>query len=105
VNGDLSAFVVAIVVIALLALLMRWIFTSSHPRGSGPLVDASDSVELGLLDVVAVGLPRPAALAARATLTAAGIRSSMSTRRNGNLDVLVFHADAERARELLASRS
>jgi len=25
----------------------------------------------------------------------------MSRRRNGNLDVLVFHADAARARELL----
>ncbi len=81
---------------------MRWIFKPSRPRGTRPLVDAGDSSELGLLDVVAVGLARPAALSARATLGEAGIRSSMSRRRNGSVDVLVFHSDAERARQLLS---
>jgi hypothetical protein len=101
VSNDPSALVVALVVIALLGFLMRWIFKPSHPRGRGPLIDASDSSELGLLDVVATGLLRPAALQARATLGDAGIRSSMSRRRNGRLDVLVFRDDADRARELL----
>jgi hypothetical protein len=101
VTNDLSAQLIAVVVVGLLAVLVRWIFKPSHPRGRKPLVDAADSSELGLLDVVAVGLPRSAALAARARLGDAGIRSSMSRRRNGALDVLVFRADAERARDLL----
>ena len=101
VGDDLSAMILAFVVIGMLILLMRWIFTPSHPRGAGPLVDASDSRELGLLDVVATALPRAAALQARAALGAVGIRSSMSRRRNGHLDVLVFQADADRARDLL----
>jgi hypothetical protein len=99
-SGDLSAMITAFIVIGLLALLMRWIFRPSHPRGSGPLVDAGDSPELGLLDVIATALPRQAAMELRAALGDAGIRSSMSRRRNGSLDVLVFHADAERARQL-----
>jgi hypothetical protein len=101
VTNDVSGIVTAFVVVGFLALLMRWIFKPSRPRGTRSPVDASESSELGLLDVVAVGLARPAALAARATLGDAGIRSSMSRRRNGRLDVLVFHADAERARDLL----
>jgi hypothetical protein len=99
--GDLSATITAFIVVGLLGLLMRWAFRSSHPRGSGPLIDASDSPELGLLDVIATALPRQAAMEVRAALGDAGIRSSMSRRRNGNLDVLVFHSDADRARALL----
>jgi hypothetical protein len=34
-------------------------------------------------------------------LSAAGIRSSVSARRDGTVDVLVFRADADRARILL----
>jgi hypothetical protein len=101
VTNDVSALLIVFVAVGALALLMRWIFKPSRPRGSGPLIDASDSNELGLLDVVATGLPRAAALSARATLGAAGIRSSMSRKRDGNVDVLVFHVDADRARDLL----
>jgi hypothetical protein len=102
VTNDVSALLVAVVVTGFLVLLMRWIFKPSRPRGSGPLIDAHNSSELGLLDVVAAGLPRPSALALRARLGDAGIRSSMSRTRSGALDVLVFHADVERARKLLA---
>jgi hypothetical protein len=102
VTNDVSALVTVLAVVGLLGLLMRWIFKPSRPRGTRPLVDAGDSSELGLLDVVAVGLARPAALSARAALGDAGIRSSMSRRRNGSVDVLVFHDDAERARQLLS---
>jgi hypothetical protein len=94
--------ITAFIVVGLLALVMRWIFRPSHPRGSGPLIDASDSRELGLLDVVATALPRQAAMEARALLGEAGIRSSMSRRRSGQLDVLVFRSDADRARQLLS---
>ncbi len=100
-TNDVSALVTVLVVVGFLGVLMRWIFKPSRPRGTRPLVDASDSSELGLLDVIAVGLARPTALSLRATLGDAGIRSSMSRRRNGQLDVLVFHKDVERARELL----
>ena len=91
------------VTLAGLAGLMRWVFRPSHRSGPTPRVDASDSPELGLLTVVATNLSRAAALRARATLGDAGLRSSMSRRRDGNLDVLVFHADAEQARGLLHS--
>jgi hypothetical protein len=37
----------------------------------------------------------------RAVLGDAGIRSSISRRRNGDVDVLVFHDDLPRAQELL----
>jgi hypothetical protein len=94
--------ITAFIVVGLLALVMRWIFRPSHPRGSGPLIDASDSPELGLLDVVATELPRQAAMEARALLGEAGIRSTMSRRRSGQLDVLVFRSDADRARQLLS---
>ncbi len=101
VTNDVSALATVLVLVGLLGGLMRWIFKPSRPRSTRPLVDAGDSTELGLLEVVATGLPRTQALAARATLGDAGIRSSMSRRRNGYLDVLVFNADTERARELL----
>ncbi|MEP6599451.1 MAG: hypothetical protein ABJB98_08405 [Actinomycetota bacterium] len=92
--------VVALVVVALLGLILRWTFKPSRPR-TGPIPDAADSPDLGLLDVVAEGRSRTDALMLRATLGDAGIRSSMSKRRNGDLDVLVFHQDADRARALL----
>jgi hypothetical protein len=100
-GDDLSAVVIAFVALLVLIALMRWIFTPSHPRGHGPLVDAGDSTDLGLLSVVASGLPRTVALEVRSALGAAGIRASMSRRRNGDVDVLVFQSDVERARDFL----
>ncbi len=93
--------IIAIVVVLLLVLVMRWVFTPSHRSGPAARVDASASTELGLLAVVASNLPRTAALETRAMLGDAGLRSSMSRRRDGNLDVLVFQGDVERARLLL----
>ena len=55
-----------------------------------------------MLDVVAAGRTRQEARAMQAMLGSAGIRSSMSRRSDGNLDVLVFHDDVERARTLLS---
>jgi hypothetical protein len=101
VSNDPSAAIVAIVVILLLGLVLRWVF---RPSRKGPVVrpvDASDSPNLGLLTVVETGLDRQQALQHRAVLGEAGIRSSMSKRRDGRLDVLVFHGDASTARALL----
>ena len=98
---DVSGLIIAAVAVAFLALVMRWVFKPSHRAGPGAGREASTSAELGLLDVVAVDLTREQALTVRARLGDAGMRSSMSMRRDGNLDVLVFHDDAERARDLL----
>jgi hypothetical protein len=97
---DLSAAITALIAVGLLALTTRWIFHSPR-RGSVRPINASDSHELGLLTVILSGVTRADALARRAILGESGIRSSMSRRRDGTLDVLVFHADAERARSLL----
>lgn len=100
-GNDPSAAIIAIVVILLLALVLRWIFKPSRPRQGQRPVDASESPNLGLLTVVVSGVSRQDAMTRRATLGEAAIRSSMSKRRDGTLDVLVFHADADRARVLL----
>ncbi|PZS30178.1 MAG: hypothetical protein DLM58_14070 [Pseudonocardiales bacterium] len=97
---DISAEIIALVAVGVLALATRWVFGSPRRRSGRP-VDASDSAELGLLTVVMSGVTRADALQHRAVLGESGIRSSMSGRRDGSMDVLVFHADADRARILL----
>jgi hypothetical protein len=101
VSNDPSAVLIAVGAVLVLMLIMRWVFRPSRPRGGGRPVDASDSPELGLLTVIMSGVDRQEAMRRRAVLGEAGIRSSMSKRRDGTLDVLVFHADADAARILL----
>ncbi|MDP9116253.1 MAG: hypothetical protein M3O28_03120 [Actinomycetota bacterium] len=96
---DMSAELTALIALGVLTLIMRWVFR--RPHRVTRLVDASESTELGLLTVVASGLARPEALHRRAVLGEAGIRSSMSRRRDGMMDVLVFHGDVDHARLLL----
>jgi hypothetical protein len=55
-----------------------------------------------MLDVIVADVPRAEAMRLRAKLGEAGIRTSMSRRRNGDMDVLVFKDDAEAARALLS---
>lgn len=100
-GNDPRAAIVAIVVILLLGLVLRWVFHPSRPRQATLPVDAAASPNLGLLSVVDTELPRQEALRRRAVLGEAGIRSSMSRRHDGAYDVLVFHADADAARLLL----
>ena len=99
--SSLGPLVVALVVVGLLILVTRWVFRPSRPNvipRRPP--DASDGA-IGLLTVVLSGVPKPDVDARRALLTAAGIRSSVSNRRDGTVDVLVFAADAEKARIVL----
>jgi hypothetical protein len=103
VTNDVSALVTALIAVCAIGFVMRWVFQSGRPHHGVP-VDAAASGDLGMLDVVAAGRTRQEALLLRATLGQAGIRSSMSRRHDGNLDVLVFHDDVERARALLDSR-
>ncbi|HKC26411.1 MAG TPA: hypothetical protein VKB75_00230 [Jatrophihabitans sp.] len=100
--GTLPPTLIALIVVGALAFITRWVFRPSRPnsRPKRP-VDATDASDLGLLTVVLSGLSRDEALERRATLGAAGIRSSTSARRDGTVDVLVFQADAEKARILL----
>ena len=99
-GADLPTLLILLVVLALLLVVMRWTFRPSRPRRGRP-VDAADSADLGMLDVIVADVPRAEAMQLRAKLGEAGIRTSMSRRRNGDMDVLVFKDDAEAARALL----
>ena len=95
-----SAEVIALVVVAGLGLVTRWVFKPSRKHRAMPPVNATDARELGLLSVIAT-VDRPDANPRRAQLGAAGIRSSASKRDDGRVDILVFHGDVDRARRLL----
>ncbi|GAB2474288.1 hypothetical protein [Jatrophihabitans fulvus] len=97
-----SSGIAAVLVVLALGLILRWVFKPSRKHRITQLPpDASESSALGLLSVIESGLSRQDALRQRATLQDAGIRSSMSKRRDGRLDVLVFHGDVDAARLLL----
>jgi hypothetical protein len=91
----------ALVVVGLLVLVLRWVFRPSRPNvvPRRP-VDAGEA-DLGLLAVVLSGVPNDEVAERRRVLDQAGIRSSVSKRRDGTVDVLVFADQAERARILL----
>src|SRR3954469_8524717 len=99
-GADLPTLLTVLIVLCVLILVMRWIFTPSRRRYGRP-VDAAESTDLGMLDVIAADLARDDAMQMRAKLGEAGIRTSISRRRNGDVDVLVFHDDAARARAVL----
>lgn len=93
---------IAFVVIGGLVLFMRWAF--SGPGGPEKRVKARPpSPEDGLLVPVVTLTRRDSALALRAVLSDAGIRSTVRTPRANRVEVLVFPRDAERARALIAS--
>lgn len=101
-GNDPSAGIIAILAVLALALVVRWVFRPSRSHPVTRPVDAAASADLGLLTVIVPGVPRDDAMRRRAVLGEANIRSSMSRRRDGLFDVLVFHADAVTARSLLA---
>ena len=102
-GNDPSVLFIAVAVVLLLGLVLRWVFAPSRPRlGRRPL-DAAASAELGLLTVVTPDVERQEALRRRAVLQEAGIRSSMSRRGDGHYDVLVFSGDAVAAQARLAA--
>lgn len=97
-NGDLAVLIVPLIALIALSFLTRWIFRVDRTRRRQ--VVPADAVP-GLLVAVRSGLSRADGLAMRAVLGDAGVRSSMSTRRDGLVNVNVFSADVERARTLL----
>jgi hypothetical protein len=92
--------VIAIALVCLLAFVARWVFGTGRRR-TVPHPAADAPVDHGLLRPVAELPDRPAALALRAVLSDAGIRSTFGVRRDGRVQLLVFPADEERARRLV----
>jgi hypothetical protein len=90
--------VIAGIAVLLLALFMRWAF-GSDLRRKPPPAQQDD----GLLTRIATLSQRESALALRAVLSDAGIRSTVRTRTTRQVEVLVFAEDADRARALAAS--
>ena len=90
--------VVAVVVMVLIVLFTRWAFGTGYGRGRHSV--PSDD---GLLVCIATLSRREPALALRAVLSDAGIRSTIRTPLPGRVDLLVFPEDADRARTLAAS--
>jgi hypothetical protein len=94
--------IMALVVLAGLALFMRWAFSGpggpERRRRTPP-----PSPEEGLLVLVATLSRRESALALRAVLSDAGIRSTIRFPEAHRAQVLVFPEDAARARALASS--
>ncbi|MCW2699387.1 MAG: uncharacterized protein JWQ45_922 [Blastococcus sp.] len=90
---------IAFVVLGLLALFLRWAFGTGEGRqGSAPAGDE-------LLTRIATLSRRESALALRAVLSDAGIRSTIRYPAAHRADVLVFPEDADRAGALAATFS
>ena len=89
---------IAFLVIGCLALFMRWAFGTGYGR-QRPREAPPDE----LLTRVATLSRRESALALRAVLSDAGIRSTVRCPAVHRADVLVFPEDADRARELAAT--
>ncbi len=85
--------VAAVVVVIMLILFIRWAFTPAR-RSTGSIPAQ------GLLLPVATTGTRESALALRAVLSDAGIRSTINPRDSSHVDVLVFADDVPRARSL-----
>jgi hypothetical protein len=93
---------VAFAVLALLALFMRWAFGTGYGRDTRGQASAPPADD-GLLTMVATLSTRESALALRAVLSDAGIRSTVRCPAPNRADVLVFPEDAPRARSLAAT--
>jgi hypothetical protein len=91
--------VIATAMVGLIALFLRWAFSSDESPGTG----RGTSPREGLLTPVATLTRRESALALRAVLSDAGIRSTLREPAPHRTDVLVFPEDAERARVLAMS--
>ena len=89
---------IAFLALLLIAVFMRWAFGSGYGRGR-----ATAPAQDELLTRIAT-LSRPeSALALRAVLSDAGIRSTIRYPAPHRADVLVFPEDADRARSLAAT--
>jgi hypothetical protein len=97
---DIGVLLWMVGIIAVLMLVMRWVFApSSRPHTGRPRT--GPEADLGLLVPVLKRAPRSNALQVKDFLSTRGIRCSMSRLDRDSYDVLVFGRDVSRARELL----
>ena len=93
----MAGLLIAVVAVALLVLFTGWAFGTGYGRRSAPPLPAADD---GLLTRIATLSRQESALALRAVLSDAGIRSTVRFPVANRADVLVFPEDAARARAL-----
>jgi hypothetical protein len=86
--------VIALIAVGLIAVFLRWAFGTGAP---------APRTQDELLTPVATLTRRESALALRAVLSDAGIRSTIREPAPHRADVLVFPEDADRARALALS--
>lgn len=98
-TGGLGPIAVVVLVVGVLALVTRWAFGPGYGRSAAPAARE----DAGLLVLVATVSTPSTARALRAVLSDAGIRSTQRTPAPHRTDVLVFPADADRARRLASS--
>ncbi len=97
--------VVAMLALGVIVLMCRWVFSTSSrdERMRARRTAPASTGDYGLLVPVATArTPEDAALL-RDVLTQAGIRGTVTPAAEGTWAVLVFRADALRARDLVAS--
>lgn len=87
----------------IIVLICRWVFSTTHrdDRTAQRLIKAQSSGDYGLLVPVATVRTRDDAEMLRGVLSAEGIRSTLG---DSGREVLVFRADATRARGLVSSK-
>lgn len=97
--------VIAVIAVLIIIAFMRWAFSQKtrydpfDPDSSRRAAETAADFT-GLLQPVAALPRRDQALAFRAVLSDAGIRSTIREPAQGRAEVLVFPADADRARQL-----
>jgi hypothetical protein len=101
VHGAFGPTVAAVVVVCLLGVVLRWIFGAGRSRGRWSADRGTGSRGYGLLRAAATVPSRADAEALQALLTEAGIRSTTTEHPDGDIDVLVFREDLQRARGLI----
>lgn len=97
--------VIAVVAVLVIIAFMRWAFSQKNRYDpfapvAGDRTAVTHNESTGLLQAVATLPRREQALAFRAVLSDAGIRSTVRESAPGVADVLVFPADVEQARQL-----
>ena len=94
--------------LAVIILICRWVFSTTHrdDRTARRLAKARARGDYGLLVPITQVRTRDDAEMLRTVLQDAGIRCTLGEAADDSpeLAVLVFRADAERARDLVASR-
>lgn len=102
----LTGPLVACLALGVIVLLCRWVFSTTHrdDRTARRLAALQSRGDYGLLVPIATVRTQDDAAMLRTVLTGAGIRCTTGAAADGSgTEVLVFRADALRARDLVSS--